>query len=82
VEFTHGFPRKLSARHASHGGFLKGNVVAGAKATNQSLRRLAIHDIACLTARHVVEGSGLALAKLINLRWVKTNSKNSIRILE
>lgn len=66
-QFTHGFPRRLVAE--SHGGFLPGNVTVTAKATNLTLRRLAVCDVACLVSRGTTAGSGLSRARLLNLRY-------------
>ena len=67
VEFTHGFPRRL-LRHTSHGGFLPGNIIACAKASNLCIRRLGIFDIASTVPKHAIEGVGLSLAKLLTCR--------------
>lgn len=67
LEFTHGFPRKLV--DDDHGGFLPGNVILTAQATNRCLRRLAVCDVACLVSRLSVEGVGLSYSSLLNLRY-------------
>lgn len=67
VQFTHGFPRKLV--DARHGGFLPGNVVLTAQATNRCLRRLAVCDVACLVSKCSVAGVGLSYSRLLNLRY-------------
>lgn len=67
LQFTHGFPRRLVAE--SHCGFLPGNVTVTAKATNLTLKRLAVCDVACLVSRGTTAGSGLGRARLLNLRY-------------
>lgn len=67
VQFTHGFPRKLV--EARHGGFLPGNVIVTAAATNHCLRRLAVCDVASLISKCSVAGVGLSYARLVNLRY-------------
>lgn len=66
-QFTHDFPCRLVAK--SHSGFLPGNVTVTAKATNLTLRRLAVSDIACLVSRGTTAGSGLSRARRLNLRY-------------
>ena len=53
----------------SHGGFLPGNMTVSAKASNLTLRRLAVCDVASLVSRVSTAGAGLSLARLINLRY-------------
>lgn len=66
-QLTHGFPRRLITQ--SHGGFLPGNITVTAKATNLTLRRLAVCDVACLVSRATTSGAGLSRARLLNLRY-------------
>jgi len=66
VHFTHGFPRRLI--EAAHGGFLPGNVIVAAQASNMAIRRMAICDVASLTSRMSLENSGLSVGRLLNLR--------------
>ena len=66
-QFTHGFPRKLIS--AEYGGFLPGNVICTAKATNQAIRRIATEDIACLVSRESIAGAGFTMANLVNCRY-------------
>lgn len=66
-QLTHGFPRRLIAE--SHGGFLPGNITVTAKASNLTLRRLAVCDVACLVSRATTAGAGLSRARLLNLRY-------------
>lgn len=66
VQFTHGFPRRMI--DAEHGGFLPGNIIVAAKATNMSLRRMAICDVASLVSHTSVAGTGLTVGQLSNLR--------------
>lgn len=66
VQFTHGFPRRLI--QAKHGGFVPGNIIVTAKASNLSLRRLAILDVASLVGLASIAGAGLSLGRLLNLR--------------
>jgi len=66
-QFIHGFPRRLVAE--AHGGFIPGNITVGAKASNLSLRRLAVCDVACLVSRGTISGTGLSKARLLNLRY-------------
>ena len=66
-QLTHGFPRRLISQ--SHGGFLPGNITVTAKATNLTLRRLAVCDVACLVSRATTSGAGLSRARLLNLRY-------------
>ena len=66
VHFTHGFPRRLI--EASHGGFLPGNVIVAAQASNMAIRRMAICDVASLVSRMSIENSGLSIGCLLNLR--------------
>ena len=68
VQFTHGFPRKMIL--APHAGFLPGNIIVTAKASNLSLRRLAICDVASLVSRASVAASGLSGGRLVNLRYI------------
>ena len=67
VQHTHGFPRRLVAE--SHGGFLPGNITITSKASNLSLRRLAICDVAAIVSRQCISGAGLSMARLLNLRY-------------
>ena len=67
VQYTHGFPRRLVAE--SHGGFLPANITITSKASNLSLRRLAICDVAALVSRQCISGAGLSMARLLNLRY-------------
>ncbi len=67
VQYTHGFPRRLIAE--SHGGFLPGNIIVSAKASNLCLRRLSVCDVASLVSRLSVSGVGLSYARLLNLRY-------------
>ena len=67
AQLTHGWPRKLTSQ--SHGGFLPGNITVCAKATNLTLRRLAVCDVACLVSKQTTEGAGLSRARLLNLRY-------------
>lgn len=67
AQLTHGFPRRLIAE--SHGGFLPGNITVAAKASNLTLRRLAVCDVACLISNAATVGAGLSKARLINLRY-------------
>ena len=67
VQYTHGFPRRLVAE--SHRGFLPGNITVTSKASNQSLRRLAICDMAAIVSRQCIGGAGLSRARLLNLRY-------------
>lgn len=53
---------------AEHGGFLPGNIIVAAKATNMSLRRMAICDVASLVSHTSVAGTGLTVSQLSNLR--------------
>ena len=66
-QLTHGFPRRLIAQ--AHGGFLPGNITVAAKASNLTLRRLAVCDVACLVSRAATAGAGLSQARLLNLRY-------------
>ena len=66
VQFTHGFPRRLV--QAAHGGFLPGNVIVTARASNMSLRRMAVCDIASLVSQISIANSGLSCGRLLNLR--------------
>lgn len=67
VQFTHGFPRKMIAE--AHGGFLPGNVIVSAAASNLCLRRMAVCDVASLVGQLSVAGVGLNYASLLNLRY-------------
>ena len=67
VQFVHGYPRRLV--DASHGGFLPGNIIVAASASNLCLRRMAICDVARLASSRSVQGVGLTYAKLVNLRY-------------
>ena len=69
------FPRKMISE--SHGGFLPGNITVTSMATNLTLRRLAICDIASLVSRISTEGSGLSFARLLNLRYAAVKCKNT-----
>ena len=75
VQFTHGFPRKMISE--SHGGFLPGNITVTSMATNLTLRRLAVCDVASLVSRISTEGSGLSFARLLNLRYAAVKYKNT-----
>ena len=66
-QLTHGFPQRLITQ--SHGGFLPGNITVTAKATNLTLRRLAVCDVACLVSCATTSGAGLSRARLLNLRY-------------
>ena len=48
---------------------LPGNITVTSKASNQSLRRLAIYDMAAIISRQCVSGAGLSRARLLNLRY-------------
>ena len=67
VKYTHGFPGRLVAE--SHGGFLPGNITITSKASNLSLRRLTICDVAAVVSRQCISGAGLSMARLLNLRY-------------
>lgn len=67
VQFTHGFPRRMI--QAAHGGFLPGNVIVTSKATNLSLRRMAVQDVASLVSKISISSSGLSAGQLVNLRF-------------
>ena len=67
VQFTHGFPRRLI--DAEHGGFLPGNVIAAAAASNLCLRRLAVCDVASLISKRWISSAGLSYGRLLNLRY-------------
>ena len=67
AQYTHGFPRRLVAE--SHGGFLPGNITVTSKASNLSLRRLAICDVAAIVSKQCISGAGLSRARLLNLRY-------------
>ena len=75
VHFTHGFPRKMISE--SHGGFLPGNITVTSMATNLTLRRLAVCDVASLVSRISTEGSGLSFARLLNVRYAAVKYKNT-----
>ena len=75
VHFTHGFPRKMISE--SHGGFLPGNITMTSMATNLTLRRLAVCDVASLVSRISTEGSGLSFARLLNVRHAAVKYKNT-----
>lgn len=66
-QLTHGFPWRLITQ--SHGGFLPGNITVTAKATNLTLRRLAVCDVVCLVSRATTSGVGLSQARLLNLLY-------------
>ena len=66
-QFIHGFARRLVAQ--AHGGFTPGNITVGAEASNLSLRRLAVCDLACLVSRGTISGTGLSKGRLLNLRY-------------
>lgn len=66
VQFTHGFPRRLI--QAEHGGFLPGNIIVTAKASNLAIRRMSVFDVASLLGRQSIAGAGLSLGRLLNLR--------------
>lgn len=66
AQFTHGFPRRMI--EAAHGGFLPGNIVVTAKASNLSIRRMTVCDVASLVSRVAIAGSGLSVGHLSNLR--------------
>lgn len=65
-QFTHGFLRRLV--DAKHGGFLPGNVIVSAQASNLALRRLAVCDVASLASKNWLVAGGLSLSRLLNLR--------------
>ena len=67
VQYTHGFPRRLVAE--SHGDFLPANITITSKASNLSLCRLAICDVAAVVSRQCISGAGLSMARLLNLRY-------------
>ncbi|KAJ7393632.1 hypothetical protein OS493_006619 [Desmophyllum pertusum] len=67
AQFTHGFPRRMI--EAAHGGFLPGNIVVTAKASNLSIRRMTVCDVASLVSRVAIAGSGLSVGHLSNLRY-------------
>jgi len=67
AQYTHGFPRRLVAE--SHGGFLRGNITVTSKASNLSMRRLAICDVAAIVSRQCISGAGLSRARFLNLRY-------------
>ena len=46
VQFTHGFPRRLI--QAEHGGFLPGNIIVTAKASNLAIHCMSVLDVASL----------------------------------
>ncbi|KAL9977891.1 hypothetical protein ACROYT_G015351 [Oculina patagonica] len=75
VQFTHGFPRRLI--QAKHGGFVPGNIIVTAKASNLSLRRLAILDVASLVGLASIAGAGLSLGRLLNLRYAAVRYQKS-----
>lgn len=79
-QFTHGFPRRLIS--ATHGGFLPGNIICTAKATNQAIRRLATEDIACLVSRQMISGAGFTAANLVNCRYAALRYRTSTYIPE
>ena len=60
------YPRRLVAE--SHRRFLPGKTTATSKASNLSLRRLAICDVAAIVSTQCISGTGLSRARLIN-RW-------------
>jgi len=66
VQYTHGFPRRLIP--AEHGGFLPGNIILTAKASNLAIRRMSVMDVASLLGRQSIAGAGLSLGRLLNLR--------------
>lgn len=74
-EVTHGFPRRLIDQQ--HAGILPGNVIIAAKASNCTLRRMAVEDVACLISRTAINGAGLTLARLLNLRFAALKYRNS-----
>ena len=53
----------------SCGGFLPGNITGAPNASNQSLRRLAICDMAAIVSRQCISGADLSRARLLNLRY-------------
>ena len=73
LNFAHGFPRRMV--QAEHGGFRPGNIIVTSKATNLALRRMAVCDVASLTSRASIAGSGLATGRLVNLRYVRIYSQ-------
>ena len=75
VQLTHGFPRKMISE--SHGGFLPGNITVTSMATNLTLRRLAVFDVASLVSRMSTSGSGLSFARLLNLRYAAVKYKST-----
>ena len=57
VQFTHGFPWRLI--QAEHGGFLPGNIILTAKASNLAIRRMSVLDVASWPTVHRWSGSQL-----------------------
>lgn len=74
-EVTHGFPRRLISQQ--HAGILPGNIIIAAKASNNTLRRMAVEDVACIISRTAITGAGLTLARLLNLRYGALKYRNS-----
>ena len=77
ASYPHGRLQVHSIHTASQGGWLlramevclPGNITVTSKASNQSLRRLAIYDMAAIISRQCVSGAGLSRARLLNLRY-------------
>ena len=57
VQFTHGFPWHLI--QAEQGGFLPGNIILTAKASNLAIRRMSVLDVASWPTVHRWSGSQL-----------------------
>lgn len=74
-EVTHGFPRRLISQQ--HAGVVPGNIIIAAKASNNTLRRMAVEDVACIISRTAITGAGLTLARLLNLRYAALKYRNS-----
>ncbi|KAJ7385995.1 hypothetical protein OS493_012328 [Desmophyllum pertusum] len=55
---------------AAHRGFLPGNIVVMARASNLSIRRMAICDVVSLVSHAAIADSGLTVGRLANLRYV------------
>ena len=67
AQYTHGFPRRLVAE--SHGGFLSGNIMVTSKASNLSLRRLAICNVPAIVSKQSISRASPSRARLLNLRY-------------
>ena len=67
VQYTHHFPRWLVGEGQE--GFLPGNVTVTSKASNLSLRRLALCDVAAIVSRQSISSASLRRARLLNLRY-------------